>query len=173
MIAHCERIIGSIRREALDHVLIMNEAHARQVLAAYQQHYNEHRPHRARNQLPPGAYEQPTAGPDLEIPSLLRTRIVAAPSTSNCPQLDQQRRFSEPLRQRWRASSVSSEHLVEEGPEAVAVMSATRLPERETAVIHAVARAQRPGESSVRRGLRSVPLGLPHWHPPEWPRRPA
>jgi putative transposase len=67
MNAHCERIIGSIRREALDHVLIMNEAHARQVLAAYQQHYNEHRPHRARNQLPPGAHEQPTAGPDLEI----------------------------------------------------------------------------------------------------------
>jgi transposase len=45
--------------------------------------------------------------------------------------------------------------------------------ERETAVIHAIAQAQRPGESSVRRGLRSVPLGLPHWHPPEWPRRPA
>jgi putative transposase len=34
MNAHCERIIGSIRREALDHVLIMGEAHARQVLAA-------------------------------------------------------------------------------------------------------------------------------------------
>ena len=34
MNAHCERIIGSIRREALDHVLIMNEAHARHVLAA-------------------------------------------------------------------------------------------------------------------------------------------
>ncbi|WP_406514895.1 transposase [Streptomyces sp. NBC_00873] len=34
MNAHCERVIGSIRREALDHVLIMNEAHARQVLAS-------------------------------------------------------------------------------------------------------------------------------------------
>jgi putative transposase len=33
MNAHCERIIGSIRREALDHVLILGEAHARQVLA--------------------------------------------------------------------------------------------------------------------------------------------
>ena len=39
MNAHCERMIGSIRREALDHVLIMNEAHARHVLAAYEQHY--------------------------------------------------------------------------------------------------------------------------------------
>ncbi|MFG2630719.1 integrase core domain-containing protein [Streptomyces sp. NPDC048473] len=52
-------MIGSIRREALDHVLIMNEAHARHVLAAYERHYNEHRPHRARNQLPPGADQQP------------------------------------------------------------------------------------------------------------------
>ncbi|MFE9975695.1 integrase core domain-containing protein [Streptomyces hirsutus] len=47
MNAHCERIIGSIRREMLDHVLIVNEAHARQVLAAYRRHYNTHRPHQA------------------------------------------------------------------------------------------------------------------------------
>lgn len=44
MNAHCERVIGSIRREVLDHVLIMNETHARRILAAYEQHYNEHRP---------------------------------------------------------------------------------------------------------------------------------
>ncbi|MFF2167374.1 hypothetical protein ACFVWP_42915 [Streptomyces sp. NPDC058175] len=48
-----------MRREALAHALIMNEAHARQVLAAYAPHDNEHRPHRARNQLPPGAHQQP------------------------------------------------------------------------------------------------------------------
>ncbi|MFE5585636.1 integrase core domain-containing protein [Kitasatospora sp. NPDC056531] len=75
MNAHCERVIGSIRREALDHVLVMNEAHARQVLTAYQQHYNAHRPHRARNQLPPGAHEQPTTH-DLEGRKLLRTRVL-------------------------------------------------------------------------------------------------
>jgi transposase len=39
MNAHCERVIGSIRREALDHVLITGEAHARQIPAAYQRHY--------------------------------------------------------------------------------------------------------------------------------------
>lgn len=59
MNAHCERTIGTIRRETLDHVLILNEAHAGRVLAAYQRHYKEHRPHQARNQLPPGAREQP------------------------------------------------------------------------------------------------------------------
>ena len=47
MNAHCERVIGTIRREGLDHVLIMNEAHARRVLAEYQEHYNRHRPHRS------------------------------------------------------------------------------------------------------------------------------
>ena len=62
MNAHCERIIGTIRREVLDHVLIMGEAHARQVLATYQEHYNEHRPHQARDQLPPEAQEHPRRG---------------------------------------------------------------------------------------------------------------
>ncbi len=75
MNAHCERVIGTMRREALDHVLIMNEAHARHVLAAYEQHYNEHRPHRARNQVPPDAGQQPVAAHEPEG-KLLRTRIL-------------------------------------------------------------------------------------------------
>jgi hypothetical protein len=45
----------------------LNEAHARHVLAAYERHYNEHRPHRARNQLPPGADQQPITVHDLEV----------------------------------------------------------------------------------------------------------
>ncbi|WP_211293814.1 integrase core domain-containing protein [Lentzea kentuckyensis] len=49
---HCERIIGSIRREILDHILIMREGRARQVLAACQAHYNEHRPDQSRGQQP-------------------------------------------------------------------------------------------------------------------------
>jgi putative transposase len=76
MNAHCERIIGSIRREGLDHVLIMNEAHACQVLATYRLHHNEHRPHQARNQLPPDAHEQPATVDDLDTRRLLRTRIL-------------------------------------------------------------------------------------------------
>ncbi len=76
MNAHCERVIGSIRREALDHVLVMNEAHAWHVLAAYERHYNEHRPHRARNQLPPGVDQQSITVHDLDVRRLLRTRIL-------------------------------------------------------------------------------------------------
>jgi putative transposase len=51
MNAHCERVIGTLRRELLDHILIMDESHARQVLTTYEDHYNRHRPHQARDQL--------------------------------------------------------------------------------------------------------------------------
>ncbi len=53
MNAHCERVIGTLRRELLDHVLIWNEAHAHHVLDVYARHYNGHRPHQARGQRPP------------------------------------------------------------------------------------------------------------------------
>jgi transposase InsO family protein len=39
---HAERLIGSIRRECLDHVVILGEAHLRRILAGY---YNELRTH--------------------------------------------------------------------------------------------------------------------------------
>ncbi|MFH8736173.1 integrase core domain-containing protein [Streptomyces sp. NPDC017964] len=77
MNAHCERVIGTIRREALDHVLLLNEAHARQVLAEYQDHYNRHRPHRSRDQRPPEAQEQPAVLDGFEPRKLLRTRILS------------------------------------------------------------------------------------------------
>jgi transposase InsO family protein len=60
MNAHCERIIQTLRHELCDHVLVLTEAHARQLLATYQHHYNSHRPHQARKQLPPDSARQPT-----------------------------------------------------------------------------------------------------------------
>ena len=44
---HVERLIGSIRREYLDHVVVLSEAHLRSVLAAYATYYNERRTHRS------------------------------------------------------------------------------------------------------------------------------
>jgi hypothetical protein len=41
MNAHCERVIGTIRRELLDHILITGEAHARRLLATYEDHTGE------------------------------------------------------------------------------------------------------------------------------------
>ncbi len=51
--ATCERIIGTLRRELLDRMLIVNEHHLRQVLTEHLQHYNTARPHRALGQLAP------------------------------------------------------------------------------------------------------------------------
>ena len=44
---HVERLIGSIRRECLDHVVILGEVHLRRILATYASYYNEHRTHRS------------------------------------------------------------------------------------------------------------------------------
>jgi transposase InsO family protein len=42
---HAERLIGSIRRECLDHIVVFDEAHLRRILADYAVYYNELRTH--------------------------------------------------------------------------------------------------------------------------------
>jgi transposase InsO family protein len=42
---HAERLIGSIRRECLDHVVVLGESHLRDLLANYRTYYNEVRTH--------------------------------------------------------------------------------------------------------------------------------
>ena len=45
--AIAERVIGTLRRECLDHVIVMNEPHLRRVLDEYVRHDNAMRPHRS------------------------------------------------------------------------------------------------------------------------------
>ena len=40
-----ERLIGTVRRECVDRVLVIGEAHLRQILSAYAAYYNEVRTH--------------------------------------------------------------------------------------------------------------------------------
>ena len=51
--AIAERFVGSIRRELLDRILVINQQHAEAVLREYAHHYNTHRPHRTLGQTAP------------------------------------------------------------------------------------------------------------------------
>src|SRR5436309_15132115 len=42
-----ERLIGTIRRECLDHIIVFGEAHLRRIVGAYAAYYNESRTHRS------------------------------------------------------------------------------------------------------------------------------
>jgi hypothetical protein len=42
-----ERLIGSIRRECLDHIIVFSEAHLRRILKSYADYYNSVRTHRS------------------------------------------------------------------------------------------------------------------------------
>jgi transposase InsO family protein len=51
--AYVERLIGSIRRECLDHMIVFGEAHLRRIVGAYAAYYNAARTHRSLNKDAP------------------------------------------------------------------------------------------------------------------------
>ena len=51
--AYVERVIGSIRRDCLDHVIIFNERHLRKILREYLDYYHNCRTHLSLNKDPP------------------------------------------------------------------------------------------------------------------------
>jgi transposase InsO family protein len=48
-----ERLIGSILRECLDHIIVLGEAHLRRILKSYADYYNDVRTHRSLNKDAP------------------------------------------------------------------------------------------------------------------------
>ncbi|MHB1777556.1 MAG: integrase core domain-containing protein [Acidimicrobiales bacterium] len=71
--AICERVIGTMRRECLDRMLILGRRHLEAVLAEYVEHYNSHRPHRSLSQRPPtGSDATPPTTGDVDTARLRR-----------------------------------------------------------------------------------------------------
>jgi transposase InsO family protein len=61
--AIAERWVGTVRRELLDRILIINRRHLTAVLAEYVAHFNHHRPHRGLHQAAPLRSLPPPAAP--------------------------------------------------------------------------------------------------------------
>jgi len=59
---YCERLIGSIRRECLDHMIIVNETHLRKCLRRYFHYYHNHRTHLGLNKDSPEPREVQSDG---------------------------------------------------------------------------------------------------------------
>jgi hypothetical protein len=73
--AHCERAIGSVRRECIDHILIFNQRHRQLVLDEYRGYFNASRPHQGIDQRCPSGFDASALG--RRPPA--RARVVAKP----------------------------------------------------------------------------------------------
>jgi putative transposase len=69
---YVERLIGSIRRECLDHVIVLHERHLRRLLTDYFRYYHDWRTHRALDlDCPlPRPVQRPEIGPIWEVPEV-------------------------------------------------------------------------------------------------------
>jgi putative transposase len=68
--AYVERVIGSIRRECLDHVVVIGERHLRRILSKYVAYYNGTRTHLslAKDAPEPRSVQPPAHGAVAEVP---------------------------------------------------------------------------------------------------------
>jgi hypothetical protein len=66
-----ERFVGSLRREALDHVLLLNEEHLGKVAREYVRFFNKARPHQGMGQrIPEGPVNENHQGKIVSLPVL-------------------------------------------------------------------------------------------------------
>ena len=69
---YAERVIGSIRRECLNHVIVLNEQHLLRILRSYFEYYHRSRTHLSlgRNAPDPREVEPPSRGKVVAIPQV-------------------------------------------------------------------------------------------------------
>jgi transposase InsO family protein len=73
---HIERLIGGLRREVLDHVLVLGRRHLADVLRVYAAHHNSHRPHRGLGLRRPHDVGRPIPGPGPARPEAIKRREI-------------------------------------------------------------------------------------------------
>jgi transposase InsO family protein len=74
--AYAERLIGSIRRECLDHVVVFGERHLRQILLSYMSYYNQARTHLSVNKDAPSPRTVHAVGRIVPTPGKLHHQYV-------------------------------------------------------------------------------------------------
>jgi hypothetical protein len=88
--AIAERVVGTLRRECLDHVIVLDEQHLRSVLTEFVQYYNHDRPHRTLGLQTPQLKVRPTTG-------IVRKRaLLNGYTTSTNGPAEHDRRFAAP-----------------------------------------------------------------------------
>jgi len=68
--AVAEKVIGTLRRECLDHVIVLNQQHLAAVLTEFVRYYNTERPHRTLRLETPEPRVRPAIGPVRSRPVL-------------------------------------------------------------------------------------------------------
>jgi putative transposase len=75
--AYAERWVRTARAEVTDRMLITGPRHLHAIMGEYAAHYNQHRPHRARDLRPPDSDDIPTTpAADLTMVRVLRRRVL-------------------------------------------------------------------------------------------------
>jgi putative transposase len=77
--AHCERLIGTIRRECLDYVIPFGERHLRRILREWISHYNRGRPHRSLGPGIPAGVQMALPACDRAMRSFSSSEVIAKP----------------------------------------------------------------------------------------------
>jgi len=75
--AYAERWVRTVRSEVTDRMLVIGSRHLRAILDEYVAHYNQHRPHGARNLRPPDSHDVITAViSDMRTVKIRRQRVL-------------------------------------------------------------------------------------------------
>ena len=75
--AYVERVIGLIRRECLDHIVIFNERYLRRVLSSYVDYYHRSRTHLSLDRMPRSLFDTAAQDRGSQPVSLHRTNSIA------------------------------------------------------------------------------------------------